>query len=50
MNNSLVCTLRSFSLKSNFFIAGTKEGKLQIINMMTGECVKKLAVGSGSII
>jgi hypothetical protein len=36
MNDSLVCSLRPFALKSNYFMVGTKDGRIQIINCLTG--------------
>jgi hypothetical protein len=36
MNESLVCSLRPFSLKSNYFMVGTKDGRIQTINCLTG--------------
>ncbi len=50
MNDFLVCSLRTFALKSNYFMVGTKEGKIQIINCLTGETVRKIAVGTSPIV
>lgn len=36
VNESLVCSLRPFALRSNYFLIGTKDGRLQIINCLTG--------------
>ena len=50
MNESLVCSLRPLALKPNFFIVGTKDSKLQIINLLTGQTEKKLSVGTTPIV
>lgn len=50
MNDFLVCSLRTFALKSNYFMVGTKEGKIQIINCLTGETIRKIAVGTSPVV
>ena len=50
MNDTLVCSLRPLALKPNFFIVGTKDSKLQIINIITGETHKKLSVGTAPVL
>jgi hypothetical protein len=50
LNNALVCSLRCLELKSGLCVLGTKEGKIQVFNVNTGETVKKLAVSGSSII
>jgi hypothetical protein len=50
MNESLVCSLRPFALRSNYFMVGTKDGRVQIINCLTGETLRKLSVATTPVV
>lgn len=50
MNDSLVCSLRPFALRGNYFMVGTKDGRIQIINCLTGETLRKLSVATTPVV
>lgn len=42
--------MRSLVLKTNYFAVGTKDGRLHLINLLTGETIRKLSVGTTSLV
>lgn len=42
--------MRTLALKGNYFLVGTKDGRVQLINMLTGETLRKLSVGTAAVV
>lgn len=49
-NNAMVCSLNSSQLRSDLIVTGTKDGRIKLWNIATGELEKSLVANNGAII
>ena len=50
MNDSLITCLKSFKLAKELIVAGTKDGKVKLIDLSTGRTTKEFKASHASII